>query len=55
MQRIRKLVRRWTLILLIAFFSQAIPDLDEIPMIWSAIMSSHDQSMEVAEAAESDD
>ena len=53
MQRFKRKVRRIALVIVLAFFSQAIPDLDEIPMIWKALTAPI-ESMEVAEAADNE-
>lgn len=53
MQHLRKRVRRWILIVMLAFFSQAIPDLEEIPMIWN-LLTAPAESVEMAEVAENE-
>lgn len=51
MQRLRRRVRRWLLIVVIAFFSQAVPDLEEFPLIWKMLTTPAD-SFELAEVSE---
>lgn len=53
MQRIHKFVRRWRFILIpvLAFFSEAIPAPDEIPMLWRHY-TSQSISIEVADVGQ---
>lgn len=51
MQRLRRRIRRWILIVVVAFFSQAIPDIDELPMLWKMISAPAD-SFELAEVSD---